>query len=48
MQDKFIGYDGADLYETAKECEFGVIKKNGEWVLDENLLSGEKALLHIF
>ena len=48
MQDKFIGYDGADLYETAKECEFGVIKKNGEWVLDENLLSGEKALFHIF
>ncbi|MBR2330544.1 MAG: restriction endonuclease, partial [Clostridia bacterium] len=28
MQDKFIGYDGADLYETAKECEFGIIKKN--------------------
>ena len=48
MQDKFIGYDGADLYETAKECEFGIIKKNGEWVLDENLLSGEKALFHIF
>ena len=46
--DKFIGYDGADLYETAKECEFGIIKKNGEWVLDENLLSGEKALFHIF
>ena len=45
--DKFIGYDGADLYETAKECEFGIIKKNGEWVLDENLLSGEKALFHI-
>lgn len=45
--DKFVGYDGADLYETAKECEFGVIKKNGEWALDENLLSGTKAFFHM-
>ncbi len=45
--DKFVGYDGADLYETAKECEFGVIKKNGEWVLDEQLLSGMKAFFNM-
>ncbi len=45
--DKFVGYDGADLYETAKECEFGVIKKNGEWVLDEQLLSGTKAFFNM-
>jgi hypothetical protein len=41
--DKFVGYDGTDLYETAKECGFGIIKKNGEWALDEELLSGVKA-----
>ena len=41
--DKFVGYDGVDLYETAKECAFGIVKKNGEWVLDEELLSGMKA-----
>ncbi len=41
--DKFVGYDGADLYEAAKECQFGLIKRNGEWALDEELLSGEKA-----
>ena len=41
--DKFVGYDGNDLYETAKECGYGIVKKNGEWVLDEELLSGEKA-----
>ncbi|MBO5481231.1 MAG: restriction endonuclease [Clostridia bacterium] len=45
--DKFVGYDGTDLFETAKECEFGIIRKNGEWALDENLLSGERALFHI-
>ncbi|MBQ8308791.1 MAG: restriction endonuclease [Clostridia bacterium] len=45
--DKFVGYDGAELYETAKECEFGVIKKNGEWVLDEQLLSGVKAFFNM-
>lgn len=45
--DKFVGYDGVDLYETAKECEFGVIKKNGEWALDESLLSGTKAFFHM-
>jgi restriction endonuclease Mrr len=41
--DKFVGYDGADIFEAAKECEFGLVRKNGEWVLDENLLSGVKA-----
>ena len=43
MSDTIVGYDGEDVYETAKECGFGIIKKNGEYVLDENLLSGEKA-----
>lgn len=40
---QFVGYDGSDLYEIAKECSFGLIKKNGEWTLDENLLSGMRA-----
>ena len=48
MSDKFVGYDGAELYETAKECEFGLIKRNGEWALDEALLSGEKAFFNLF
>ena len=43
MEDKIVGYDGEELFETAKECGFGIIKKNGEYVLDEELLSGEKA-----
>ncbi len=43
LADKIVGYDGEDLYETAKECQFGILKKNGEYVLDEALLSGEKA-----
>ena len=45
--DKFVGYDGADIYETAKECGFGLVKKNGEWALDEELLSGTKAFFHM-
>lgn len=48
MSDKIVGYDGNDLYETAKECEFGLIKKNGEWALDEKLLSGVKAFFNMF
>ena len=48
MSDKIVGYDGNDLYETAKECEFGLIKKNGEWALDEKLLSGPKAFFNMF
>ena len=48
MSDKIVGYDGNDLYETAKECEFGLIKKNGEWALDEKLLSGVKDFFNMF
>ena len=47
MSDKIVGYDGADLFEAAKECQFGLIKKNGEWALDEQLLSGEKAFFQM-
>ncbi len=47
MSDKIVGYDGNDLYETAKECEFGIVKRNGEWVLDEKLLSGTKAFFNM-
>ncbi len=47
MSERIIGYDGDDLYEAAKECEFGVIKKNGEWCLDEKLLSGTKAFFQM-
>ena len=45
--DKFVGYDGADIYETAKECGFGLVKKNGEWILDEALLLGMKAFFNM-
>lgn len=47
MSDKIVGYDGADLFEAAKECEFGIVKKNGEWALDERLLSGSKAFFNM-
>ncbi len=47
MSDKIIGYDGEDIFEAAKECSFGVIKKGGEWMLDEELLSGSKAFFHL-
>lgn len=47
MSDKIVGYDGTDLFETAKECQFGLIKKNGEWTLDEQLLSSEKAFFQM-
>ena len=47
MSDKIVGYDGEDLFEAAKESEFGLIKKNGEWALDEALLSGEKAFFRM-
>jgi len=43
LGEKFIGYDGNDVFETAKECEFGLIKVNGVWLLDEKLLAGDKA-----
>lgn len=48
MSEKIIGYDGTDLFEAAKECQFGIVKKNGEWVLDENLLSSGKAFFNLF
>lgn len=47
MGDKFVGYDGTDLYETAKECGFGIVKVNGEYALDTELLSGMKAFFHM-
>ena len=47
MSDTIIGYDGAELFETAKECSFGLICKNGTWQLDEQLLSGTKAFFNM-
>ena len=47
MGDKFVGYDGTDLYETAKECGFGIVKVNGEYALDTELLSGINAFFHM-
>jgi restriction endonuclease Mrr len=47
LGEKFVGYDGADLYETAKECGFGIVKKGEEWQIDEHLLSGEKAFFQM-
>ena len=47
LGDKFVGYDGTDLYETAKECGFGIVKVNGEYALDTELLSGIKAFFHM-
>ncbi len=43
LSDKVVGYDGNDLYEAAKECQFGLLYENGNWKLDEKLLSGVKA-----
>ena len=48
MADKLVGYDGNDVYEAAKECAFGLVKKNGEWALDERLLSGTKAFFNMY
>ncbi len=48
MSEKIVGYDGEDLYEAAKECQFGVVKKNGKWELDENLLAGTKAFFQTY
>ena len=47
MSDKIVGYDGGDLYEAAKECQFGLIYENGNWKLDEKLLSGTKAFFNM-
>ena len=43
----FIGYDGDDVYEAAKECSFGLYEKDGKWRLDDKLLSGEKAFFNM-
>ena len=43
LSDKIVGYDGEDLFEAAKECKFGLVYENGNWKLDEKLLSGTKA-----
>jgi restriction system protein len=43
----FVGYDGDDVFEAAKECLFGIVEKNGKLCLDEKLLSGEKAFFGI-
>ena len=44
MSDQFVGYDGDELYETAKECQFGLIQdEKGAWKVDEELLSGKKS-----
>lgn len=48
VSEQIIGYDGSDLFEAAKECQFGIIKRNGEWVLDENLLSSGKVFFTMF
>ena len=47
MSDKIVGYDGDDVFEAAKECGFGVVQKNGQWAVDENLLSGTKAFFNL-
>ena len=48
MSDKFVGYDGDDLFEAAKECSFGVIERDGQWLIDEKLLAGEKAFFNLY
>ena len=48
MSDRFVGYDADDVFEAAKECSFGLVQKNGEWVPDEELLSGGKAFFNMF
>ena len=47
MSDKVVGYDGNDVFETAKECQFGLLYENGNWKLDEKLLSGAKAFFNM-
>ena len=47
MSDKIVGYDGEDVFEAAKECQFGLVYENGNWKLDEKLLSGEKAFFNM-
>lgn len=47
MSDKIVGYDGEEVFEAAKECSFGLIRKNGQWTLDEDLLSCAKAFFNL-
>ena len=47
MSDKVVGYDGNDVFDAAKECQFGLIYENGNWKLDEKLLSGTKAFFNM-
>ena len=47
LGEKFVGYDGDEVFETAKECSFGLIQVNGAWQLDEKLLSGDKAFFNM-
>lgn len=47
LSDKFVGYDGDELYEAAKECAFGLKEKDGVWTIDERLLSGENAFFNM-
>ena len=47
MSDKIVGYDGEDVFEAAKECQFGLVYENGNWKVDEKLLSGEKAFFNM-
>ncbi len=47
MSDKIVGYDGTDLFDAAKECQFGLLYENGNWKLDEKLLSGTKAFFNM-
>ena len=48
MSEQLVGYDGNDLFDAAKECQFGLLQKNGQWVLDEKLLAGEKAFFSLY
>ncbi|MBQ8375061.1 MAG: restriction endonuclease [Clostridia bacterium] len=46
--EKFVGYDGEMLFETAKECEFGLKKtEKGDYIIDEALLKDERALFYM-
>ena len=48
LSDKIVGYDGEDLFDAAKECKFGLLYENGNWKLDEKLLSGTKAFFSLY
>ena len=48
MDDEFVAYDADDVFEVAKECQFGLLYKDGKWEIDEKLLSSEKAFFEMF